>query len=238
MKPLIVAVMGRKGGTGKTTLALCLAAAWTRKGRRVLLADLDPQGSASLALGLTADGERAAAVLAGMPAGENAPYVAFTACPSLSVLPGGPALETLTDPRPLRDTLATDADFILVDCPPGHPALDRVAMQAADVALVCCEPHRLAIAGAARVLSEAAARKPAPPACAVVLGRMDPRRGLDRAAPDLLAGAFAAPVLSVRTDAGLAAAMNAGKLPPETGRAAEDVEAVARWISKQGRGTP
>ena len=40
MKPRWLAIVGRKGGTGKTTLALCLAAHYARAGRRVLLADL------------------------------------------------------------------------------------------------------------------------------------------------------------------------------------------------------
>ena len=97
------------------------------------------------------------------------------------------------------------------------------------------EPHRLGIAGAARVLDEARAIKPRP-RCALVLGRMDERRGLDRAAPDLLAGAFAVPVLTVRQDSTLAAALNAGGLPPATGRAAADLEAVAAWIDKNEKG--
>jgi hypothetical protein len=76
------------------------------------------------------------------------------------------------------------------------------------------------------VLDEARCLRPRP-RCALVLGRMDERRGLDRAAPDLLAGAFAVPVLTVRQDSALAAALNAGGLPPATGRAAADLEAVA-----------
>ena len=56
-KPRWIAVVGRKGGSGKTALALGLAAHYARKGARVLLLDLDPQGSASLALGADADGE-------------------------------------------------------------------------------------------------------------------------------------------------------------------------------------
>jgi cellulose biosynthesis protein BcsQ len=121
---------------------------------------------------------------------------------------------------------------VLVDCPPGHADLDRLALQAADVVLACTEAHRLGIAGAARVLDEARAKKPRP-RCALVLSRVDERRGLDRAAPDLLAGAFAVPVLTVRQDSALALALNAGGLPPATGRAAEDLEAVAGWIDKQ-----
>ena len=233
MKTRWLAIVGRKGGSGKTALALGLAAHYARAGRRVLLVDLDPQGSASLALGSDAEGEHLAAVLSGTTAPEMVTYVTFSNCPPLGLLPGGPALEALTAPRPLRDVLGLlSADVVLMDCPPGHAALDRLALQAADVVLAATEPHRLGIAGAARVLDEARAVRPRP-RCALVLCRVDERRGLDRAAPELLAGAFAVPVLTVRQDTRLADALNAGRLPPAGGRAADDLEAVAEWIDKQ-----
>jgi chromosome partitioning protein len=229
MKPRWLAIVGRKGGSGKTALALSLAAHYARASRRVLLVDLDPQGSASLALGADATGEHLAAVLQGNAAPEMVPFVTFSDCPPLGLLPGGPELETVPAPRPLRDALgALPVDVVLLDCPPGHAALDCLALQAADVVLAACEPHRLGIAGAARVLDEARSLRPKP-RCALVLSRVDDRRALDKAAPDLLAGAFAVPVLTVRQDTRLAEALNAGRLPPGTGRAAEDVNAVALW---------
>jgi chromosome partitioning protein len=232
-----IVIAGRKGGTGKTALCLGLAAVFSRMGLAVLVVDLDPQGSASLALGAAADGEHLAAVLNGTAAPEPAEVAG-----GMLLLSGGPALESLTDPRPLLDVLAERSgadeafpdwprpDVVLVDCPPGHPTLDRLAMSGADAVLVATEPHRLAIAGAARVLDEAKALRPIP-RCAVVLGRLDPRRGLDRAAPELLAGAFNATVLAIHQDTALAAALNAGELPPEHGRAADDLRAVAAWLN-------
>ena len=185
MKPRWIAIVGRKGGVGKTALALGLAAHYSRAGRRVLLVDLDPQGSTSLALGADATGEHLAAMLAGTAApdvvqpAENLGLGAY--CPNL------------TAPRPLRDALAgLEADLVLMDCPPGHADLDRLALHAADVVLAATEPHRLGIAGAARVLDEARGLRPRP-RCALVLGRMDERRGLDRAAPDLWPGPLPCP---------------------------------------------
>lgn len=233
MKPRWIVSCGRKGGTGKTALTLGLAARYARKGARVLLVDLDPQGSASLTLTAAPDGEHLAAVLTGDAKPETVPYVTFSNCPPLALLCGGPALENLGPARPLRSVLADlPADIVLVDCPPGHADLDRLALEAADIVLACCEPHRLGVAGAARVLTEARTRNPAP-ALALVLGRMDARRGPDREAPDLLGPALGVDVLTIRQDASLAAALNAGSLPPETGRAAADLEAVACWIDKQ-----
>ena len=63
-----------------------------------------------------------------------------------------------------------------------------------------------------------------------MLGRVDVRRGLDLAAPELLAGAFNVPVMPIRQDAALSQALNAGKMPPAHGRAAEDIAKIAAWI--------
>jgi len=222
-----IAVVGRKGGTGKTTLALGLAAHYLRLGLRVLLVDLDPQGSASLAMEQTPSGAELVDCLEGRQAAQPA-----TAEEGLLLLSGGPELEGLLEPLPLREALKGEPlDIVLVDCPPGHAALDRLALDAADIVLAACEPHRLAIAGAARVLDEARTREPAP-RCALVLGRVDERRGLDKAAPELLAGAFGLPVHAIHQDSGIAAALNSGKLPTKAGRAAEDLERVADWIDK------
>ncbi len=56
MMPLWIAVAGRKGGVGKTTLAWALATRYAGAGRRVLLVDMDPQASASLAAGAAPGG--------------------------------------------------------------------------------------------------------------------------------------------------------------------------------------
>jgi chromosome partitioning protein len=229
--PLVIACAGRKGGSGKTTAALGLAAWYSRHGANVLLVDLDPQGSATLALGADGAGAGLRRLLEG-----NAEKVQFcTIFENLALLPGGPELARMENPRPIRQALDGAAlDVVLVDCPPGHAELDALALEAADVVLACCEAHRMGIAGAARILDEARNMDP-PPACALLLARMDERRGLDRAAADLLAGAFRLPVYPIHQDARLAAAMNAGGLPPHDGRAAADVEALARWIDKQAR---
>jgi chromosome partitioning protein len=231
MNPLWIACAGRKGGSGKTALALSLAAHYARAGKRVLFVDIDPQGSASLTLGAE---DNTGETLRRLLDGEKVEKVTYdTFFPGLSLLPGGPDVVNIQNPFPLREALDGEAvDVVLVDCPPGHVELDRLAIQAGDVVLACCEPHRMGIAGAARVLDEARTHNAAP-VCAVVLARVDSRRELDRTAAELLAGAFGLPVYSIRQDAGLSAALNAGSLPPATGRAAEDVGRLARWINKR-----
>ena len=134
------------------------------------------------------------------------------------------------NPLALRSVLGgLPHQVIVIDCPPGHAELDRLAIEAADILLACCECHRMAVAGASRVIDEAKAISPAP-RCALVLGRFDVRRGLDVAAPELLAGALNVPVLMIRQDSVLSQALNAGKMPPAHGRAAEDIAKIAAWI--------
>lgn len=235
-KPLFLAAVGRKGGSGKTALCLSLAAIYSRAGKRVLLIDLDPQGSASLVLGADdATGYGLRCLLDGEAAVEKVTYDTFFE--GLQCLAGGPEVAETENPQPLRDVVGNAADVVLMDCPPGHAQLDRLAMEAADVLLVCCEPHRMALAGAARVLDEVK-RHPNPPPAAVVLSRLDDRRGLDKTAPELLAGAFSLPVYPVHQDSRLSYALNAGELPPAVGRAAADVQALAAWINRQKRKGP
>jgi chromosome partitioning protein len=223
--PRYVTIAGRKGGVGKSSCALALASHYVRNGKSVLIVDLDPQGSAGLALGADITGEGLRAVLAG-----EQPPQPHRVADGLDILAGGPALALCEDALALRSVLADlTHDVIVADCPPGNANLDRLAIEAADILLACCESHRMAVAGASRVIEEARAIDPAP-RCALVLGRLDVRRGLDAAAPELLAGALNVPVMTIRQDAVLSQALNAGQLPPGHGRAAEDIAKIAAWI--------
>jgi len=199
-RPPVICCCGRKGGVGKTSLSLLLAALYQNMGLRVLLADLDPQASASLCLGVNPSDTCAGAV-------EPFPGLHVAAC--LDRVPS--------------------VDVVLVDCPPGLLDVDRAALAVADVVLACSEAHRLAVAGAARVLAEVKDRNPAP-ACALVLGRVDLRRALDRTAPDMLAAAFGVPVFTIGQDTALASALNAATLPPVRCRSALDAALVLDWI--------
>ena len=223
--PRWITIAGRKGGVGKTSCSLALAAHYVRDGKSVLIVDLDPQGSAGLAFGADITGEGLRSVLIG----EQTPQP-HRVRDGLDILPGGPALIASPEMLPLRSALSgMTHDVIVIDCPPGHAELDRLAIGAAEILLACCECHRMAVAGASRVIEESRAAAQ-PPRCALVLGRVDVRRGLDLAAPELLAGALNVPVMAIRQDSALSQALNAGKMPPSHGRAADDVAKIAAWI--------
>lgn len=145
----VVAVMNGKGGVGKTSLAGNVGALTADAGYRVLLVDLDPQGNLAEELGYVGSavddgGEALAAAMAF--SGQLMPQPVRT---NLDVLPGGEYLEDLENvlgTRSDRSSRRADAhtalarclagvageyDLVLLDCPPGSPALQTAALGAA-----------------------------------------------------------------------------------------------------------
>ncbi len=163
---MIVAVVSRKGGVGKTTTAVSLAAALAQLGKRALVVDLDSQASASLSLGV-ARSELAPSIydvlFRGAPAIEA---VRETNTRGVSLLTASADLlhadvelaQVRNRERRLAESLAPLAerfDWILLDCPPAFNTLAQSALVAAEHFIVPAVPHFLAFDGIQPLLEAA-----------------------------------------------------------------------------------
>jgi cellulose biosynthesis protein BcsQ len=150
-------VLNQKGGVGKTAVTLGLASAAAVAGHRVLVVDLDPQGSSSWVLGIDpAQVEVSSAdVLSRTPAGKAMVPSAWGG--EVWVVPSSPRLLARDhggNPTRLRDALAEVSDqfhAVLIDCPPSLGALTAAALSAASHAVIVVEPSALGLRGIAAV---------------------------------------------------------------------------------------
>ncbi len=157
---LNVAIVNQKGGSAKTTTAVCLAAALVERGRKVLLVDLDPQGSASAWCGVKVSGREFLEAL--LDRTDLGPLVQPSPT-RIDLIPCGlsfAGLERVVAGEPGAETLLREAvsgmselwDYVLYDCPPSLNVASINALVAADVALVPVEAHVLSLEPLARLL--------------------------------------------------------------------------------------
>ena len=161
----VIAIANQKGGVGKTTTVVNLAAALSARRRAVLVVDLDPQAHATLGLGLEKQpGVSLYPVLAG--AKPIADVIQPTKWPNLNVIPSevdlaGAELEFGAREDRLsmiRDALAPVKesgafDYIVLDCPPSLGLVMTSALAATDSVLIPTQAEYLAMDGLALITS-------------------------------------------------------------------------------------
>ena len=164
--PRIIAVANQKGGVGKTTTAINLAAGLVDAGLRVLVVDLDPQGNASTGLGIDA-AERDITVYDLLV--DDAPLndvIRETGIANLSIVPAtvdlsSADIELISNEKRsflLHDALRQTAmdsynwDYILIDCPPSLNLLTVNAMIAAHSVLIPLQSEFFALEGVSQLM--------------------------------------------------------------------------------------
>jgi chromosome partitioning protein len=158
----VLAIANQKGGVGKTTTAINLAAALGALERRVLLVDCDPQGNATRGIGLDADAPHLYHVMSGDAAIEDA--IRPSAFPNLDLLPAdrdlvGLEVELVGEAgwqRRLRGKLEAVLDrydTVILDCPPSLGHLTVNALAAADGVLVPLQCEYFALEGVSELVA-------------------------------------------------------------------------------------
>jgi chromosome partitioning protein len=240
----IISVVNLKGGVGKTTTAVNIAACWGELGKKVLLVDIDPQGSSSASYGITDQGNE---LLNALRKREALPVVP-TSVTEVDLVPSGPELVTAdqmlmgTDNNELlsqciRQT-AGDWDLIIIDCPPSLGVLTMNALMASRHIIVPVEASFLGLNGLKQMVSaieKVKAQNPDVTIEAVIPCRAHRRRRIHWEIMGNLEELFPGKISPIiRENVSLAEAPGRGKpviLTARMSKGADDYRVVTMWLS-------
>ena len=168
MDKKIISVINQKGGVGKTTTVINLAAGLTIKGKKILVIDLDPQGNATTGLGLSNTENSELTIYSVLNGSKKiSEVIQSTKFENLNLITSnvdlsGLEVETAGDSRrafKLKDELASilndsgaSYDYILIDCPPSLSLLTIMALVASDELVVPLQTEFFALEGLTQLM--------------------------------------------------------------------------------------
>ena len=239
----VVSVVNLKGGVGKTTSAVNIAACLGEIGKSVLLIDLDPQGSASLSLGVENSGEEFLFALKN----ETPLPVMPLAITGVELVPSGMSLATgqmkLAGEESSNALVSCieqtpgDWDYVIIDCPPSYGTLTINALIASSRVIVPVEASFLGLNGLKQMVSAIDSLRPQNPGLeieAILPCRAHRRRRIHWDIMDSFNSMFPGKVSPIiRENVSLAAAPGKGKPVIYTDRlskGADDYRFVTLWL--------
>jgi len=160
----IIAITNQKGGVGKTTTAVNLSAAVAAKGPKVLVVDIDPQGSASSGYGINKRGIEVSVYDTIIGEAKTAPAILHTKFKNVDILPSnislaGAEIELVDmEQREIRlkqalSQVRDQYDYIFIDCPPSLGLITINGLTAADTILVPIQCEYYALEGLSQLMA-------------------------------------------------------------------------------------
>jgi len=239
----VLSVVNLKGGVGKTTTAVNLAACWGEMGKKILLVDMDPQGSASLSVGVENEGIE---LLDALKQGVALP-VFSTEVPGVDLVPSGIAMAAANNwsngsggNEILFHCLGVTRgnwDHVIIDCSPGLGFHTLNALMASQHVLIPVEASFLGMNGLKQIVGAIENVKPMNPDIeikAVIPCRAQRRRRIHWEIMDDLEDMFPGRVSPIiRENVSLAEAPGRGKpviMSARMSKGADDYRLVAMWL--------
>jgi len=200
---ITISILNHKGGVGKTTTAVNLAAALQLKGKRVLVIDLDGQANLTESLGLSIEEEK---TIYGAMKGEyplplvetNTGLTLVPSCLDLSAaeseLINEPGREMILKQLIHKNTETSKFDYIIIDCPPSLGLLTLNALTASNKLIIPVQAEFLAMRGMAKITNVIGIVQerlnPNLDIAGIVITQYDQRKTLNRSVSDLIKDSF------------------------------------------------